>query len=82
MNGHHWCQVAESEVRATGQKAKKQWLWRCPRCGQSTVVDDGQDPEVMKELYGIEPLELDGTTILDPLIESCDNELISSVMRS
>ena len=89
MDGHKWCQVCESEVTTTYRShsttrsvVKKQWLWLCSRCGQSTIIDEGQDPESMKALYGIEPLELDGTTIIDPPIGTCDEEFVGSVFRS
>ena len=82
MDGHQWTWVAESEVTATGRKAKTQVLWNCPRCKQSTIVDKGINPESTRELYGMEPLELDGTTILEPLIEACDIEVFRAVIYS
>lgn len=78
MSGHNWSKVSESEVRVTlegRQTSKKQWLWVCSRCSSGTIIDDGKDPEQLPELYGLVPLELDGTTIMNPLIMSCDEEL-------
>ncbi len=82
MDGHQWEWISESEVRATGRKAKKQVLWHCRRCLQSTIVDGDLNPEGTRDLYAMEPMELDGTTIMDPPIESCDREVFKAVMNA
>jgi hypothetical protein len=82
MDGHVWEKVSSSEVSATGMRTKTQDLWVCVRCLQSTIVDSGQEPERMKELYSLIPLELDGTTIQEPPIASCDEEVVNTVMNS
>ncbi len=76
--GHQWSKISESEVTTSidGRRtSKKQWLWECSRCGSGTIIDEGQDPEQVPELYGLVPLELDGTTIMNPPILSCDEEI-------
>jgi hypothetical protein len=82
MDGHKWEWISESEVRATGARTKTQALWHCPRCLQSTIVDGKINPEATRELYAMEPLELDGTTVMDPLIGTCDEELFKAVVNS
>lgn len=78
--GHQWEKVGESEVRthdtATGVRAKKtQTLWVCQRCGSETIIDGQDHPDTKSVLYASEPLELDGTTILEPEIPSCDEAM-------
>ncbi len=78
MDGHKWKEVGESEVLmgTPGQyKSKKQKLWTCSRCKSSTIINDGLSPESVTQLYHIEPLVLDGTTIMDPPIMDCDTEM-------
>ena len=85
MDGHRWSRVSESEVTTTlngRSTSRKQWLWICDRCLATTIVDENEDPEQMPTLYGLEPKELDGTTIMEPLIPNCDEEIASKVMDS
>jgi hypothetical protein len=76
-SGHKWERIGESEVRtrdsATGKTTKKtEVLWVCEKCSSETVLDSGKDPERESTLYSREPMELDGTTINEPEIPSCD----------
>ncbi|MGH6878814.1 MAG: hypothetical protein ACREHV_15750 [Rhizomicrobium sp.] len=73
--GHVWEKIGESEVTSRvqgGPMTKKvQCMWVCDQCGSETLIDGPDAPETKPELYGIEPLELDGTTIQNPVIPSC-----------
>lgn len=57
-------------------RSKPQSLWHCSRCSSVTIVNNPLNPESIQELYGIEPEELDGTIIMEPLILSCDETLV------
>lgn len=80
MYGHIWHRVAESEVTVTDRQPKKQRIWVCERCQSPTVLDDYLDPESMSILYGIEPKQYDGTIVIEPLILSCDEEVVTKIM--
>ena len=84
-NKHEWKKLCESQVttRLLGvEKSKSQWLWVCDRCETETILDDGIDPNNSTELYGIGYKELEGTTIMDPILDECDVKITKDVMES
>ncbi len=84
-NKHEWEKLCESQVttRLNGvKKSKLQWLWVCSRCEAETILDDGVDPNTSKELYAIGYKELDGSTIMDPVLDTCDIKITKDVMES
>ena len=85
--GHEWEKVGESEVRthdaATGIRTKKtQSLWVCNKCGAETMIDGSDHPDSKDVLYAMEPIELDGTTVLDPEIPDCATVLAEKSKKS
>jgi len=84
MNGHNWIKTIESGVRSTIEgvtTTKKQWLIICTRCGVASKIDYNQVIGPSTELYSIDPLELDGTIIDEPIIEACDTEIVRRITK-
>jgi hypothetical protein len=85
MGKHAWEMISESEVRTRlngVSTSKVQCLWICDRCDAQTILDKDIDPNTTTELFAIEPMELDGTTIMEPTLDSCDDKIVEDIMET
>ncbi len=89
--GHDWQKISESEVttKERGKVIRKvnQAMWICDNCSAATLIDtpageESRHPNSMKVLYGMEPQEIDGVTILEPEIGPCNAEYVAQVMEA